>query len=51
MNITNYTLPVELVCDHKMCLKCIMADYPQETNEVTCYKCDSLQKIKHEYAV
>ena len=36
MDIYNFTWPVELICDHRICLKCIMADYPQETDEVIC---------------
>ena len=36
MNFIKNTWAVELVCDHKICLKCIMADYPQETDEVIC---------------
>ena len=46
-NFLKNTWDVELVCDHKICLKCIMADYPEETDEVICSKCDSLKKIKH----
>ncbi len=36
MNTLKHSWPVELICDHKICLKCIMADYPQETDEVIC---------------
>ena len=36
MNFTNLSMPVELICGHNICLKCIMKDYPQETDEVIC---------------
>ena len=36
MNFSDHSWPVELICDHKICLKCIMADYPQETDQVIC---------------
>ena len=36
MDTLKNSWPVELICDHNLCLKCIMADYPQETNEVFC---------------
>ncbi len=36
MNTLKHSWPVELICDHKICLKCIMADYPQESDEIIC---------------
>ena len=51
MDSLKFSWPVDLICDHQMCLKCIMADYPQETDEVFCRKCDCLKKIKYELAV
>ena len=34
-SLTN-TWAVELVCNHKICLKCVIGDYPQETDEIIC---------------
>ena len=42
---------VELICDHNIYLKCIMAYYPQEINEVFSSKCNCMKKIKHENVV
>ena len=36
-NFTNYmSMPLQIKPRSKICLKCIMADYPQETDEIKC---------------
>ena len=42
---------VEIICDQNIYLKCIMADYPKEINEVFCSKWNCMKKIKHEDVV
>ena len=34
LNFLKHYWLVELICDHKICLKCIMADYLQVKDEV-----------------
>ena len=44
MNFSKHSWLEDLICDLDVCLKCIMADYPQETDEIFCLKCDNLKK-------
>ena len=48
--INDFSLPVELTCGHKVCVKCILKELPEEKAELSCQVCDSAQKIKHELA-
>ena len=40
LNDANF--PVELTCGHKVCVKCILKDLPEEKEELCCQVCDSV---------
>ncbi len=44
MNFSKYPWLEDLICDLDVCLKCIIADYPQETDEIFYLKCNNLKK-------
>ena len=39
--INDFSFPVELTCGHKICVKCIIKDLPEEEAELCCQVCDS----------